>query len=59
MGPGARTAITISVLGLLLLVAAIWGWGAATEPLPEKADTAICVDRDVDAGEKVFPRTSP
>lgn len=56
MRQGGRTAITLSVLGLVLLVAAIWGWGAATEPLPEKVGTAICVDRNVAVGEKVFPQ---
>ena len=56
MGQGARTATTISVLGLLLVVAAIWGWSAATDPLPEKVDTAICVDRTVAQGDKVFPQ---
>lgn len=54
MGQGARTAITVSVLGLLLVVAAVWGWAAFTDPLPAKVDTPICVDRDVAAGEKVF-----
>ncbi|GAB3195786.1 hypothetical protein GCM10027062_03480 [Nocardioides hungaricus] len=56
MGQGARSAITLSVLGLVLVVAAIWAWGAAMAPLPEKVDTAICVDRTVSAGEKVFPQ---
>ncbi|GAB6987037.1 LytR C-terminal domain-containing protein [Nocardioides pyridinolyticus] len=56
MGQGARTAITISVLGLMLVVAAVWGWSAATDPLPQKVDTAICVDRAVPAGDKVFPQ---
>ena len=56
MGQGARTAITISVLGLVLVVAAVWGWSAATDPLPDKVDTAICVDRTVAEGDKVFPQ---
>jgi hypothetical protein len=55
MGQGARSAITISVLGLVLVVAAIWGWGAATDPLPDRADSPICVDRSIAEGEKVFP----
>ena len=55
MGQGARTAITISVLGLVLVVAAVWGWSAATDPLPDKVDTATCVDRTVAEGEKVHP----
>ncbi|MBI2245763.1 MAG: LytR C-terminal domain-containing protein [Nocardioides sp.] len=54
MPQGARSAITISALGLLLVVAALWGWSAATDPLPAKVDTPICVDRTVAAGTKVF-----
>ncbi len=53
---GARSAITISALGLLLVLAALWGWSAATEPLPAKVDTPLCVDRTVEAGTKVFPQ---
>ncbi len=56
MSQGARTATTLSVLGLLLVVAAAWGWSAATDPLPGKVDTAVCVDRTVTEGEKVFPQ---
>lgn len=56
MGQGGRSAITLSVLGLLLVVAAVWGWGAATDPLPEKADAVTCVDRTVAEGERVFPQ---
>lgn len=55
MAEGARSAITISVLGLLLVLAAVWGWSAVTDPLPAKVDTPICVDRAVGAGTKVFP----
>jgi LytR cell envelope-related transcriptional attenuator len=54
MQEGARSAVTISTLGLLLVVAALWGWSAATDPLPAKVDTPICVDRTVEAGTKVF-----
>lgn len=54
MPEGARSAITISALGLLLVVAALWGWSAATDPLPAKVDTPICVDRTIEAGTKVF-----
>jgi hypothetical protein len=53
---GARSAITISALGLLLVLAALWGWSAATESLPAKVDTPVCVERDVEAGTKVFPQ---
>ena len=56
MGQGARTATTISVLGLLLVVGAVWGWSAVTDPLPEKVSTAVCVDRTVAEGDRVFPQ---
>ncbi|GAA4368567.1 LytR C-terminal domain-containing protein [Nocardioides caricicola] len=56
MTRGARTAITLSVLGLVLAVAAAWGWTAATKPLPAKVDTPICVSTDVAEGERVFPQ---
>ena len=56
MAPGVRSAVTLSVLCVLLAVAAIWGWSAATDPLPAKVDTAICVDKEFPAGTKVFPQ---
>jgi hypothetical protein len=55
MAQGVRSAITLSVLGVLLVVAALWGWNASTKPLPAKVDTPICVQEDVPAGTKVFP----
>jgi hypothetical protein len=51
-----RTTITLLALGLLLAVAAVWGWRATMKPLPAKVDSAICVDTDISAGEKVFPQ---
>jgi hypothetical protein len=55
MSQGARSAITISILAVVLAIAALWGWSAATDPLPGKVDTPVCVDRAVEAGTKVFP----
>jgi LytR cell envelope-related transcriptional attenuator len=55
MSQGVRSAVTLSVLGLLLVVAAIWGWSATMKPLPAKVDTPICVQEDIPAGTKVFP----
>ena len=52
---GLRSAITLTVLCVALAVAALWGWQAATEPLPAKVDTPICVTKQVPAGTKVFP----
>ena len=55
MTQGVRSAITLSVLVLLLVVGTLWGWSAATSPLPAKVDTAVCEQRTVTAGDKVFP----
>lgn len=56
MSRAVRTAITISVLCVLLAAAALWGWSAAMKPLPAKVDRPICVDNDVATGDKVFPQ---
>src|SRR4051812_10123308 len=56
MGQRRRSAITMGVLGLLLLVAGAWGWTAATEPLPGKVDSPICVKQRIPAGKKIFPQ---
>ncbi len=55
MGDGARTAVTIAVLGVILFVGAAWGWSSLTEPFPEAADPPTCVDRPIARGEKVYP----
>ncbi len=55
MSQRVRTAITLSVLGVLLLGAGLWGWSAATDPLPAKVDSPVCVTTEVQKGEKVFP----
>jgi len=54
MAEGARSAITLAALALLLVLGAVWGWSALTDPLPAKVDRPICVDRTVAAGTKVF-----
>ncbi len=35
MSAGLRSALTLAVLALLVLVGALWGWAAFTEPFPE------------------------
>jgi len=54
MRAGARSAATMVVLFLLLVVGAAWGWSALTAPFPGKADAPVCEDRSVQKGEKVF-----
>ncbi len=51
----AKSAAVLAGLGVLLLLAALWGWRAATEPFPGKADAPRCVDTPVAVGDKVFP----
>ncbi len=56
MTQGVRTALTLAALALLLCLAALWGWTAATKPLPAKVDSAVCVDTAVSKGDKVYPQ---
>ncbi len=53
MRPGAKSLLTLVVLGCILVLAAAWGWRAVTEPLPVQADPPLCVDTTVPAGETV------
>jgi hypothetical protein len=55
MAQGARSAVTLAVLCTLLAIAAAWGWDAATDPFPGKAEALTCVDQKVERGEKVYP----
>ncbi|GAB3073170.1 LytR C-terminal domain-containing protein [Nocardioides zeae] len=49
-----RTAITMTVLVVLLLAAAIWGWTRLTAPVPAPelgtASSGVCTPRDYEAG---------
>ncbi|MFC7360358.1 LytR C-terminal domain-containing protein [Nocardioides astragali] len=53
MSAGLRSALTLAVLALLLVVAAVWGWAAFTEPFPQDEPVAICEDTEVSAGSEV------
>ncbi|MCW2738030.1 LytR C-terminal domain-containing protein [Nocardioides sp.] len=53
MSGALKSALTLAVLGLLVAVAAVWGWAALTEPFPEDAPVAICEDAAVSAGTEV------
>lgn len=48
-----RSALTLAFLGLLVVVAAAWGWTALTKPFPENEPVAICEDASVSAGTEV------
>ena len=53
MSASLRSALTLTVLALLLAVAAVWGWAAFTEPFPQDEPVAICEDTTVSAGSEV------
>jgi hypothetical protein len=56
MTQAMRTTLTLLILGVVLAVAAAWGWNSAMKPLPAKVDSAACVSTRVAAGEKVYPQ---
>jgi hypothetical protein len=49
-----RTAITLAVLVVLMLLGITWGWAQMTKPFPGKVDAAICVDTSYAAGDELF-----
>jgi hypothetical protein len=55
--PRLRSAITLGVLSLMLLLALVWGWNALTVPMPSvtsnNTPTGPCTDRVVAQGSKV------
>ena len=53
MSGALRSALTLAVLAVLVLVAALWGWAALTEPFPRDEPVAICEDQTVTAGSEV------
>ena len=61
MEPKLRSAITLGVLIIVLLLGLVWGWTKLVEPLPglsgdpDEAPEAACSVRTVAKGEKVHP----
>jgi hypothetical protein len=53
--PSAKSAITLGVLALLLVLGVSWGYAQVTEPFPGKVDPPICVDTSYPAGERIYP----
>ncbi len=53
MTAALKSGLTLLVLALLLVVAAVWGWAALTEPLPKEEPVAICEPTDVATGGEV------
>lgn len=49
-----RSALTLAVLGALLLLMLVWGWSSATAPLPgSEEDQGACEPFTVVAGERL------
>ena len=61
MAPKLRSAITLGVLIMVLLLGLVWGWTKLVEPLPglsgdpDETPEAACSVRSVAKGEKVDP----
>ena len=53
MSGALKSALTLAVLGLLVVVGALWGWAALTQPFPKDEPVAICEDTNVSAGTEV------
>lgn len=54
MQQAARSTLLLGSLSVLLVVVAIWGWNAATQPFPGRTEIPKCVPRSLDAGDKVY-----
>lgn len=54
MSASLKSALTLLTLGAILLVAAVWGWQAATKPLPSSEPAPLCTDVTVNVGTQVF-----
>lgn len=54
MAASMRSALTLLVLCALLLVAAVWGWQAATQPFPGSAPQPLCIETTARSGDQVF-----
>jgi hypothetical protein len=54
--PSLKSAVTIGVLALLLVIGVSWGFAQVTEPFPGKVDPPICVDTSFPAGERIYPQ---
>ncbi len=53
MSAALKSALTLLFLGLVLVIASVWGWSALTEPFPREEPVAICEDVDISAGTEV------
>jgi hypothetical protein len=49
-----RTAGTLLVLVVVLLVGVAWAWSAVSKPFPEREEAATCTFQPVEKGDKVY-----
>jgi len=54
--PSLKSALTLGVLAVLLVIGVSWGFAQVTEPFPGKVDPPICVDTSFPAGERIYPQ---
>lgn len=54
MTASLKSALTLLVLAGLLVIAAAWGWQAATKPFPSSEPAPLCTDFTVLTGKQVF-----
>lgn len=54
--PSMKSALTLGVLAVLLVLGVGWGVAQVTEPFPGKVDPPICVDRSFTAGDRIHPQ---
>ena len=55
MERAARSGLTLAGLALLVVLMALWGWSAMTQPFPGKTEPPKCLNEIVQPGDRVFP----
>jgi LytR cell envelope-related transcriptional attenuator len=50
-----KTALTLVVLAVLLLMGITWGWSSMTRPFPKKATPQDCYPTELQPGDRVSP----
>jgi len=48
-----KSLLTLSVLGVLLVIGGAWGLSALTQPFPGRGDPPVCVDVPFTKGERI------
>lgn len=53
MDARVKSLLTLAALGVLLVAAGAWGISALTQPFPQRAEPAVCVDAPFAKGERI------